>query len=173
MLPLPDLTQDWELHELERLVDRDAPVDDEFTMAIAPFFSGREHAIMPRVFKTWHCEDCGCAFLADIDGDAVWPDRFVRVSEARDRGECNDRDCRCHRLPYCFAPSEAVCGTCGKPLWIDNPHFTEADQTYHHYIEGDSDTEHDPVPVLPPPSPDEMSHARDTLVRVEHDLTTE
>ena len=38
------------------------------------------------------CEECGCIFVPDHDGELVYPDRYVRPSDP-------DHHCICHDLP--------------------------------------------------------------------------
>lgn len=161
---LPDFTHDWELHELVRQIDRDYPMDDDFTKALRPFFPDDEHAIIPRVIVLWNCESCSCILMGDRDGATFYPDRYVPTT---DTGvSCNDWHCRCHQLPHSFAPTGATCGNCRRPLYRENDSADDA--TWLHYP-GDQLCR-DIQPVMPPTT-SEMSQARRTLVRVEHDLT--
>lgn len=163
--PLPDFTHRWELHELERRVDSDYPMDDDFTKALRSFYPAGEHDIIPRIMVAWHCENCGCILMGDRDGDTFFPDRYVATND-EGGASCNDWHCRCHQLPHSFAPSAATCSTCGRPLYRENDSLDEA--AWHHYPGDQLCKEIRPVM---PPSASEMSQARRTLVRVEHDLT--
>ena len=70
--------------------------------SLSPRFATAGVQLERIIAALYACADCPCLFLPQIDADTIYPDRAVPIGMSGHPD--TDHDCRCHALPYEWAP---------------------------------------------------------------------
>lgn len=66
-------------------------------------------AVSPYRWPVLACDECGCLFAPDTDGDTFYPDRRALVGHDGDAGcHTGQTDCACHAIPYSIDLKETL-----------------------------------------------------------------
>lgn len=74
-------------------IDADAAADDFTTLTGV--------AVSPYRWPVLACDECGCLFAPDTDGETFYPDRRTLFGEDGDAGcHTGQTECACHAIAY-------------------------------------------------------------------------